>query len=226
MAEKISKEVRTWLKESGYTIQQMDDFWKEAISFNIKVAAISESGRTWRSLDLSVIKDVPNLKQLHEQAEVEKERVAKEKAEREEKEHAEAEYYSKHFDEIMIQKIEKGEPLDKGELSELVHEYGVETHHGSSRRWTRTNTTIISLMGRYFRIYWEEGLTECQEDEYMEQPVEVFKHTYQKMITVTEWVTKPVEEEIKTSDITNSAKEEVVFASTDFSDTTQYFKET
>ena len=223
MTEKISKEVRAWLTESGYTVEQMDKFWEEAISFNIKVAAISKSGRTWRSLALSAIKGVPELKQLHEQAEAEKERAAKEKAEREEKERAEAEYYSKHFDEIILQKIEKGEPLDEDELSELVHEYKVETHHGSNRRWTRTNTTIISLMGRYFRIHWEEGLTEYQEDKYMEQPIEVFKHTYQKMIEVTEWLDTPIEIQDKEVGGQDKSVTEVKFTNTDFSESYNYF---
>ena len=222
MAEKLRKEIKDWLKESGYTVQQMDKFWEEAISFNIKVAALSEAGKTWRSLHISVIKDIPTLKELHKQAEKEKARLAKEKAEREEKERAEAEYYAEHFEEIMIHKIEKGEQLDKDELRELVHEYEVETHHGSNRRWTRTNTTIISLMGRYFRIHWEEGLTEYQEDEYMEQPIEVFKHTYQKMIEVTEWLDTPIEKQDAKG--MNQTEKEVKFVDIDFSESCRYFQ--
>ena len=224
MAEKLRKEVKEWLKENGYTIEQMDKFWEEAISFNIKVAALSEAGKTWRSLPMSAIKDIPTLKESHKQAEKEKAILAKEKAEREEKERVEAEYYAEHFDEIMIHKIEKGEPLDKDELRELVHEYKVETHHGSNRRWTRTNTTIISLMGRYFRIHWEEGLTEYQENEYMEQPVEVFKHTYQKMIEVTEWLDTPIEIQDKETGEKNKTVTEVSFTDADFSESYNYFK--
>ena len=32
------------------------------------------------------------------------------------------------------------------------------------------------------------GLTECQENEFEDQPVEVRKHTYEKTIEVTEWI--------------------------------------
>lgn len=221
MAEKISKEVRTWLKESGYTVEQMDKFWEEAISFNTKVDAISKSGKTWRSLHISAIKDIPELKQLHEKTEEEKARLAKEKAEREEKERADAEYYAEHFDEIMLQKIEKGEPLDKDELRELVHEYEVETRHGSNRRWTRTNTTIISLTNRYFKIHWDEGLTECQENEYWDnKPREVFMHTYQKMVEVTEWLEEKPEEKDNVNDTVDNYPK---FSDLSIEETSKYF---
>lgn len=32
------------------------------------------------------------------------------------------------------------------------------------------------------------GLTECQENDFEDQPVEVRKHTYEKIIEVTEWI--------------------------------------
>jgi hypothetical protein len=39
-------------------------------------------------------------------------------------------------------------------------------------------------------VEWEEGLTENQENEFYNQPYEVEKKTYEKTITVTEWVSK------------------------------------
>lgn len=221
MAEKIREEVKAWLKETGYTVKQMDNFWEEAISFHTIVATISKSGKTWRSLHISAIKDIPELKQLHEKTEEEKARLVKEKAEREEKERADAEYYSKHFDEIILQKIEKGEPLDKDELRELVHEYKVETHHGSNRRWTRTNTTIICLMNRYFKIKWDEGLTEYQENEYWDnKPREVFMHTYQKMVEVTEWLEEKPEEKDNINDTVDNYPK---FSDLSVEETSKYF---
>lgn len=50
--------------------------------------------------------------------------------------------------------------------------------------------SIVCLCGRYFSIYWEEGLTEYQENEFYDQPEEVEKHEYDKTIHVVVWVPK------------------------------------
>ena len=47
--------------------------------------------------------------------------------------------------------------------------------------------TVVELCGRTFGINWFSGLTECQENEFNEQPYEVEKHEYEKVITVKEW---------------------------------------
>ena len=88
----------------------------------------------------------------------------------------------------MVKKILTHEDLTDRELSELVYGYAVETDYGENRRWTRTNTTVVKLLSRYFSVDWEEGLTEYQEDEFYNQPIEVEKKTYEKTITVTEWI--------------------------------------
>ena len=49
-------------------------------------------------------------------------------------------------------------------------------------------TTIFKVANRFFAIDWEQGLTECQENFYNEQPYEVEPHD--KVITITEWVKK------------------------------------
>ena len=72
---------------------------------------------------------------------------------------------------------------------------GVEVIEGENRRWSRSMTTIIEISGRYFKIYWEEGLTEYQDDCCFEQPAEVEKIEYDKIIPehtvrVVEWVDK------------------------------------
>lgn len=98
-------------------------------------------------------------------------------------------YYWEHFDEIMLEKIDKGELLTESEIRSLVWESEeVDRGYGENRRWTRSVTSIVNLCGRYFAIPWEEGLTECQENEYYYQPYEVEKKTSTKTITVTEWV--------------------------------------
>lgn len=87
----------------------------------------------------------------------------------------------------MLQKIDNCENLTEKELSTLVYEYEVETSHGENRRWSRTNTTIVKIKDRFFSIDWEQGLTEVQEDEFYNQPFEVEKRTYDKVIKVIEW---------------------------------------
>lgn len=50
--------------------------------------------------------------------------------------------------------------------------------------------SVVCLCGRYFSIYWEEGLTEYQPNEFYDQPEEVEKHEYDKTIHVVEWIPK------------------------------------
>lgn len=183
-----TKEQKVWMNESGYTESQLDSFWAENIETNAIVRNLNANGMTWRDMNLSCVKQLPtqrerDLKALSEKAE--KERAEKEA---EEKKRQEKKYYADHFEEIMVSKIEHNENLSRKELSTLVYEYDLETEHGENRRWTRSNTTIVELMGRYFSIDWEEGLTEFQENEFYSQPIEVTKKTYEKTITVTKWV--------------------------------------
>lgn len=95
------------------------------------------------------------------------------------------------YEEELLKKIDSKEKLTKSEIREVL-EYEVESSYGDNRRWSRSVNTISQIGDRYFSTNWEEGLTEYQENEYYEQPVEVQKKTYEKTITVTEWV--PVEE--------------------------------
>lgn len=92
------------------------------------------------------------------------------------------------FEKEIVAKIDFGEKLSEQEIRELVWDYQIsKIEHGSSR-WTQTIESIVELCGRTFCIVWERGLTECQENEYNRQPIEVKKHTYEKIITVTEWI--------------------------------------
>ena len=55
-------------------------------------------------------------------------------------------------------------------------------------RWSESMQTIINLNGHYINIYWHRGLTEYQDHFYEKEMCEVIKHTYEKTITVTEWI--------------------------------------
>lgn len=92
------------------------------------------------------------------------------------------------FEKKMLEKIDAGEELDEWELAELCYEHSICDEEGDDHRWTREIKSIIELGGRYFSIFWMRGLTECQENKFEDQPVEVRKHTYEKTIEVTEWI--------------------------------------
>ena len=177
-----TKEQKAWMKEAGYTESQLDAFWNSNIDTNKIIRSLNAHGMTWRDMSLSCIKQLPTQKERDLKAISEK--AAKELAEKEAKEKRlqEEKYYAEHFEEIMLSKIERNDKLTRKELSTLVYEYDIETEHGDNQRWTRTNTTIVNLMGRHFSIDWEEGLTECQEDEFYNQPIEVMQKTYEKQL--------------------------------------------
>ena len=181
-------EQKQWMKENGYTEKQMDEFWVDNIDTNHIIRSLNNSGMTWRDMNMSCVMKLPTQKERDLEALKKKEEEEQQKAEAEARAKTEQKYYNEHFEEIMVKKIDSGEKLTERELSEVVYRYDVETEHGENRRWSRTNTTIVEMMGRFFSIDWEEGLTECQENEFYEQPYEVEKHTYEKTITVTEWV--------------------------------------
>lgn len=181
------KDIKPLLKELGYTWEQMQAFWDECIEINFKIKALANSGKNWNDLPLHLIKELPTLKETTLRQQEEEEYRKEQEALEQEKRKADEKYYNEHFDEIVLSKIDSKIPLTGNELSTLVYEYAVDRENGENRRWTRSVYTVIELLGRYFQICWEEGLTECQENEFLEQPIEVVKHTYEKTIVVTEW---------------------------------------
>lgn len=94
-----------------------------------------------------------------------------------------------NFEKEILAKIDSGEELSERELSNIVFDYEFDqAGNGSCGRWAEHMNTIVLIGERYFSIKWDRGLTECQENEFENQPVEVFKKKYKKTIIVTEWV--------------------------------------
>lgn len=182
------KIIKTILKELKLTEEDMQRFWDECKEVNRLVKLLSDNDKNWTDLTESQIRQLPTLKEETLRKQSEKEKEDEEKRLAEEKKKQEEDYYWKHFEEIMVQKIDSGEKLTEKELKTLIFEcHEVERDEGENRRWTRSISSIIELCGRYFCVVWEKGLTECQENEFWEQPYEVKKHTYEKTISVTEW---------------------------------------
>lgn len=87
----------------------------------------------------------------------------------------------------IIQKILDGQKLEEDELQEAVYEfdaYQFETIAGGDSRWSRYMTTILKIEDRYFRVNWDEGLTEYQEDSFFDQFEEVVLTQTEKTIIV------------------------------------------
>lgn len=92
------------------------------------------------------------------------------------------------FEERMVSKIDRKIDLTEDEISKLVYEYNIYNEGREEHRWDRIIFTVVELCERTFGIKWRRGLTESQENSFENQPYEVIKRTYQKTITVTDWV--------------------------------------
>lgn len=101
------------------------------------------------------------------------------------------------YEEELLKKIDSKKELTESEIREILG-CEIESEYGDNRRWSRSVTTISQIGDRYFSTDWEEGLTEYQQNEYYEQPVEVEKVTYEKTIIVTEW--KEIKKDIESED--------------------------
>lgn len=185
------KDIKPWLKDNNYTWEDMDKFWNECCEVNWKCKMIKKSGKAWNDMTMYQIQQLPTLKETTLQQIKQKEEDEKLKLEEEQKAKEAKEYYWDHFDEIMVKKIDSGENLTEEELRTVVFETNeIELNKGENRRWSRSNSSVVEMCGRFFKLVWEEGLTEYQENQFYNQPYEVEKHTYEKTIIVTEWAKK------------------------------------
>jgi hypothetical protein len=183
------KDIKALLKELNLTESDMQNFWNELIETNGIVKSLNKSGKNWNDIPIHLIRQLPTQRQKDLDAAEKKKKEEEETKERELKELKEKQYYENHFEEIMVDKIDKKEKLTERELQRLV-DYEIEREEGEDRRWTRSISSIIKINGRTFCINWDKGLTEYQDNVYDEQPYEVKQHRYEKKIIVTEWVAK------------------------------------
>ena len=101
-----------------------------------------------------------------------------------------------NLNQTFLERFDRKEAFDEWERKMMAWgEVGTEVDQieNDSGRWTTYMTTVFKIGDRYFAIDWDRGLTECQENEYCSQPVEVTKRVYKRTIMVTEWV--PITEE-------------------------------
>lgn len=179
------------LKRLGYTEADMQKFWDECVPINSKIKMLSNSGMNWTDLCIWQIEQLPTLKEKTLQQLAEKEEAQRKEGQEKQRKIETEKHYQEHFAEIMVQKIENHEDLTEREIRTLVFECNeVERCEGENRRWSRTVSSIIELCGRFFKVIWEQGLTENQDDSFYEQPYEVELDNYKKVIEVHNWIKK------------------------------------
>lgn len=185
------KQIKELLKQLNLKEIDMDAYWNELIETNSLVRQLNNCGKTWRDMNTSVIATIPTQKQKDIENAERKKREEEERIEAELKAKEESDYYADHYEEVILNKIDSGEKLNKSEISDLVWEFEeVDRKYGDNRRWSRSVTSIVKVNNRFFCVEWENGLTENQENEFYSQPYEVEKKTYKKTITITEWIKK------------------------------------
>jgi hypothetical protein len=74
----------------------------------------------------------------------------------------------------------------KEEVKKLV-QGSIETMYGENRRWLRSNESIVKTDNKYYLLTWEEGLTECQENEFYDQDAPEVKQVEETVI-IKKWV--------------------------------------
>lgn len=107
-----------------------------------------------------------------------------------------------------LKKYDSGEKFDEYELAEMRDVYKqVDKTYGDRHRWTESVNTVFQVGERYFCLEWEEGLTELQENQYYEQPYEVYPVTEEKIIKITHYEKKRNENKNKKLMIINNVEE-------------------
>lgn len=90
-----------------------------------------------------------------------------------------------------LNRYDNGEKFSECELKEIRWSFEeVENIVGDEHRWQKEVQTILKIGNRLFALNWMAALTECQENDFYNQPYEVELHEYEKTITVKEWVRK------------------------------------
>lgn len=93
------------------------------------------------------------------------------------------------FQQYIINKYDNKEKLTPDDIETLVWEYEWEREEYENRRWSRWVEVIVKLKDRYFRVGYDEGLTEMQPNEYYDTSIEEVI-PIEKTIVVIDWVKK------------------------------------
>lgn len=168
-----------WLKDNNLTREEMQKTWDKLIEIEHgTIMLLHKAGISWEQLESYQLEQLPT---EYERTIADRERRAKEEKERlseEEKKKNCALYYEEHFEEIMIEKIDKKEQLTDCELERILeYELEDEREYEEKRRWSQFVTSIIKLKDRYYSMLWDMTLTENGINSFPYQPVEVYPTT-------------------------------------------------
>lgn len=98
----------------------------------------------------------------------------------------EQKYYEENFVQIMLDKIDKKVLLSEEEIERIIFDYSIDSEDIDESRWSMYTHSIVKLNNRTFRVEWERGLTECQDNYFNSQlPVEV--EEVERVIKVKVW---------------------------------------
>lgn len=95
--------------------------------------------------------------------------------------------------EEIYKKLQNQEKLSEEEIESLVWDSEqVYEEEGDDHRWQREMFTVVKVENKFYGICWMRGLTECQENEYYEQPFEVACENKTEVVKKEIW--KPIDE--------------------------------
>lgn len=92
----------------------------------------------------------------------------------------------------VFDRLDRGEEFTKEELRDIC--YVLEPYDiivGDNRRWTRYVTNIYKSndgSNRYFALTYDQGLTEDQENFFIDQPIEVKRKPITRTIEIDDWI--------------------------------------
>lgn len=94
-----------------------------------------------------------------------------------------------NFEQYIINKYDSKEALTPRDIRILVEEFEWERKEHEKRRWSRWVDVVVKLENRFFRVGYDEGLTEMQDNEYDDTSIEEVVPV-ETTIVVTDWVVK------------------------------------
>lgn len=180
------RDIIPWLKENGYTWQDIDRIWNECCEVNILCNKLAMLGKDWSELSMYAIKQLPTLKEETLKAQAKAKEEERKNQEEEQKRKDYEKYYATHFESILVEKIDKGEDLTESELVDML-QCSIERSYGDVDRWTRAVYDICELEGRFFCLKWEKGLNENQSNNFFNQPYEVYPNKVVKVVESTSY---------------------------------------
>ncbi len=93
------------------------------------------------------------------------------------------------YEKAMLELLDAGK-FTRGDRVNFAFELDAcEVKEGHDHRWQREMTTVAKLGDRFFKMNWMAGLTESQDNDFDEDPVEVEKVITEKIVKVITWNT-------------------------------------